>query len=202
VTCENSKAKLGQVHRAHRLASERAAGRRQDGDKKQRTQRQTNCCRIQGYGRGIARKYLGKAHSEKLSNFGKTSREENMAIDESDLAARLMGDMDKRLLDFLKTQVNSFVKWDLVRFFHNNPNTADTAENVARYAGRDPAAIEQELVELAESGVLRCETIGEMTVYSLATDQEMRDLIDQFVLACDDRQFRVKAIYHIIRGMR
>jgi hypothetical protein len=125
-----------------------------------------------------------------------------MAIDESDLAARLMGDMDKRLLDFLKTQVNSFVKWDLVRFFHNNPNTADTAENVARYAGRDPAAIEQELVELAESGVLSCETIGEMRVYSLATDQEMRDLIDQFVLACDDRQFRVKAIYHIIRGMR
>lgn len=125
-----------------------------------------------------------------------------MAIDESDLAARLMGDMDKRLLDFLKTQVNSFVKWDLVRFFHNNPNTADTAENVARYAGRDPAAIEQELVELAKSGVLRCETIGEMRVYSLATDQEMRDLIDQFVLACDDRQFRVKAIYHIIRGMR
>jgi hypothetical protein len=41
-----------------------------------------------------------------------------------------------------------------------------------------------------------------MTVYSLATDREMRSLIEQFVLACDDRQFRVKAIYHIIRGMR
>ena len=125
-----------------------------------------------------------------------------MAINESDLAARLMGDMDTRLLDFLKTRVNSFVKWDLVRFFHDNPNTADTAENVARYAGRDPAAIEQELIELAESGVLHRETVGEMIIYSLATDQEMRDLIDQFVLACDDRQFRVKAIYHIIRGMR
>jgi hypothetical protein len=125
-----------------------------------------------------------------------------MAIDESDFAARLMEDMDTRLLDFLKNQVNSFVKWDLVRFFHENPNTADTAENVARYAGRDSAAIEQELAELATSGVLHRETIGEMSVYSLATDQEMRDLIEQFVLACNDRQFRVKAIYHIIRGMR
>jgi hypothetical protein len=125
-----------------------------------------------------------------------------MAIDESDLAARLMGDMDTRLLDFLKNQVNSFVKWDLVRFFHENPNTADTAENVARYAGRDPAAIEDELAELVASQVLHSETIGDLTVYSLATDQEMRDLIEQFVLACDDRQFRVKAIYHIIRGMR
>jgi len=125
-----------------------------------------------------------------------------MAIDESDLAARLMGDMDDKLLDFLKNQVNSFVKWDLIRFFHENPHTADTAENVARYAGRDPVAIEQELAELAESGVLSREKIGEMTVYSLAIDHEMRELIDQFVQACDDRQFRVKAIYHIIRGMR
>jgi len=125
-----------------------------------------------------------------------------MAIDESDLAARLMEDMDSQLLDFLKNQVNSFVKWDLVRFFHENPNTTDTAKNVARYAGRDPVAIEQELAELAESGVLQRDTVEEMTVYSLATDQEMRDLIEQFVLACNDRQFRVKAIYHIIRGMR
>ncbi len=125
-----------------------------------------------------------------------------MAIDESDLAARLMGDMDDQLLDFLKNQVNSFVKWDLIRFFHENPHTADTAENVARYAGRDPVAIEQELAELAESGVLNREKLGEMTVYSLAIDHEMRELIDQFVQACDDRQFRVKAIYHIIRGMR
>ncbi len=125
-----------------------------------------------------------------------------MAIDESDLAARLMEDMDSQLLDFLKNQVNSFVKWDLVRFFHENPNTTDTAKNVARYAGRDPVAIEQELAELAESGVLQRDTVEEMTVYSLATDQEMRDLIERFVLACNDRQFRVKAIYHIIRGMR
>ena len=125
-----------------------------------------------------------------------------MALYESDLAARLMEDMDTRLLQFLRNQVNSFVKWDLVRFFHENPNTTDTAENVARYAGRDPTAIQVELTELAESGVLRREQVGELTVYSLATDQEMRELIEQFVLACDDRQFRVKAIYHIIRGMR
>lgn len=125
-----------------------------------------------------------------------------MAIEESDLAARLMEDMDSRLLDFLKNQVNSFVKWDLVRFFHENPNTTDTADNIARYAGRDPVAIEHELAELSESGVLQRETVGDLTVYSLATDEEMRGLIEQFVVACNDRQFRVKAIYHIIRGMR
>jgi len=110
--------------------------------------------------------------------------------------------MDPRLLEFLKTKVNSFVKWDLVRFFHENPHTTDTAENVARYAGRDPATIAAELEELTENGVLERRQVGNLTVYSLATDEEMRKLIEQFILACEDRQFRVKAIYHIIRGMR
>ena len=120
----------------------------------------------------------------------------------NDLAARLMGDMAPQLLEFLKNKVNTFVKWDLVRFFHENPNTTDTAENIARYAGRDVGTIEVELDELVGAGVLRRQRIGDLTVYSLIEDAAMRSLVDQFILACDDRQFRVKAIYHIIRGMR
>ncbi len=121
----------------------------------------------------------------------------------NDLAARLMGDMAPQLLEFLKTKVNTFVKWDLVRFFHENPNTTDTAENIARYAGRDVSIIETELDELVATGVLTRQRISDtLTVYSLADDPAMRSLVEQFVLACDDRQFRVKAIYHIIRGMR
>ena len=119
-----------------------------------------------------------------------------------DLAARLMGDMDPELLDFLKTKVNTFIKWDLVRFFHENPHTSDTAANVARYVGRDVGAIDAELGELVGTGVLERQRVGELVVYSLTSDAPMRGLIRQFAQACDDRQFRVKAIYHIIRGMR
>ncbi len=125
-----------------------------------------------------------------------------MGASGNELAARLMGDMDPQLLEFLKTKVNSFVKWDLVRFFHDNPYTTDTAENIARYAGRELSMVDKELVDLAEEGVLQKAHIGDLVVYSLATDSRMRELINRFILACDDRQFRVKAIYHIIRGMR
>lgn len=125
-----------------------------------------------------------------------------MGASGNELAARLMGDMDPQLLEFLKTKVNTFVKWDLVRFFHDNPYTTDTAENIARYAGRDIAMVERELADLAAEGVLQTSMIGGLSVYSLATDARMRELINRFILACDDRQFRVKAIYHIIRGMR
>ena len=120
----------------------------------------------------------------------------------NNLASRLMGDMDPKLLEFLRTRVNSFIKWDLVRFFYENPNTTDTADNIARYAGRDVASIEAELGELVGANVLERHRVGELTVYSLAPDPVMRELVRNFVLACDDRQFRVRAIYHIIRGMR
>lgn len=121
---------------------------------------------------------------------------------ELDLTGRLMADMDPQLLEFLQTKVNSFVKWDLVRFFHDNPHTTDTADNIARYAGRSAETISAELTELSQDGVLEQNQLGDMTVYSLTPDRETRRLLEQFVKASDDRQFRVKAIYHIIRGTR
>ena len=123
-------------------------------------------------------------------------------MDELDLTGRLMADMDPQLLKFLQAKVNSFVKWDLVRFFHDNPHTTDTADNIARYAGRTTDTIRAELTELAQDGVLAESQLGDMAVYSLASDRHIRDLLEQFVKASDDRQFRVKVIYHIIRGTR
>lgn len=119
-----------------------------------------------------------------------------------DFTAKLMNDMDPRLLDFVKTKVNSFIKWDLIRFFYENPNTTDSAENIARYTGRNVVAVEPELDELVDSGVMDKRHMDDLTVYSLASNEQVRKLVDEFVLACEDRHFRVKAVYHIIRGMR
>lgn len=125
-----------------------------------------------------------------------------MAIQSDDFTAKLMDDMDARLLDFIKKKVNSFIKWDLVRFFYGNPNTTDSVENIAKYAGRNIAAVQSELEELVESGVMQMQLVDDISVYSLALDEEMRQLIEKFILACEDRHFRVKAVYHIIRSMR
>ena len=126
-------------------------------------------------------------------------RRRRSAESDLDLTGRLMEDMDPDLLEFLRGKVNSFVKWDLVRFFHENPHTTDTADNVARYAGRNVETIREELAELAEDGVLERNQLGEMVIYSLSSSPEVRGLLDQFVEASGDREFRVKAIYHIVR---
>jgi hypothetical protein len=119
-----------------------------------------------------------------------------------DFTTRLMNDMDPQLLDLVKTKVNSFIKWDLVRFLRENPNTADTAENIAKYIGRNAVTVEPELRELADSQVMEVKSVEGLPVYSLTMDTDTRELIDEFITACEDRHFRVKVIYHIVRGMR
>lgn len=110
--------------------------------------------------------------------------------------------MDDQLLEFLREKVNSFIKWDLIRFFHDNPHTRDTPENIARYTGRDAKTIEHELRGLVSVGVLRTENISGHDVYALVDDEEIRETIHRFMAACHDRQFRVEAIHHVINEMQ
>lgn len=119
-----------------------------------------------------------------------------------DTTSKIMDDMDPALLEFIQSRVNSFIKWDLVRFFHDNPHAVDTAENIARYIGRDARTIDAELKALVRAGVLQQNQVSDVYVYALTNDRQVRELVSQFVTACNDRQFRVKAIYHVIRAMR
>lgn len=110
--------------------------------------------------------------------------------------------MDSKFLDFLRNKINSFVKWDLVRFFHDNPHTKDTLENIACYTSREPQVIARELDELVTVGVLVVEDISGVRVYRLTQDTAVREIIDQFMVACNDREFRVEAIHQVIEGMQ
>jgi len=119
-----------------------------------------------------------------------------------DFTTKLMDDMDPELLALVRTEINSFIKWDLLRFFQENPNTADSIENIAKYLGRSVAIVEPDLNELVESGFMNKQQVGQSVVYSLTTNPERRQQIARFVAASSDRHFRVRAVYHIIRGMR
>ena len=139
---------------------------------------------------------------DQMQEWNPSSTQKRTGPAANDLARRLMDDMDPEVLEFLKTTVNSFVKWDLVIFFYDNPHTTDTAESIARYIGRDASVIQDDLADLVRSAVLEVHTIGDLTVYSLTKDPRVRERLKHFVSASDDRQFRVKAIYHLIRGMK
>jgi hypothetical protein len=107
-------------------------------------------------------------------------------------------DVEPILLDFIKTNVNSFIKWDLIRFFYKNQHIIDTAENIAQYAGRKVPGIEQELDDLVDSGIMVKRGLDGVPIYLLGNDEKMWALMSKFVLACKDRDFRVKVVYHIV----
>lgn len=109
---------------------------------------------------------------------------------------------DAQLLNFVKDKADTFIKWDLIRFFHNNPYAANTAENIARFAARDPRVVEQELGEMVNSGLLEVNDAGSNRVYRYVKDEQVRKLIGNFVVACDDRGFREQAIQLVIEGLQ
>src|SRR5690348_15453400 len=82
---------------------------------------------------------------------------------------------DTRLLDFVREKVDTFVKWELVRFFHDNPYAADSAENIARFAARDVRTVEKDLQALVRSGVLESSVAGNGTtrLYRYIKDQQV-----------------------------
>ncbi len=110
-------------------------------------------------------------------------------------------DMNATWEKFLRERVNSFIKWDLVRFFRDNPHTADTADNIAGFIGRDTRTVQRELDALVKAEVLAAQRAGDTTIYRLSTDRETRHLVTEFVTLCHNRDFRVKAIQAVIKGM-
>ena len=107
----------------------------------------------------------------------------------------------EQLHDFIRYRVNTFIKWDLVRFFHDNPHTKDTAEAIARYVSRDSETVGRALRGLVDSDVLTQENHNGVEVFALASDEAVRDLVGSFMEACHDRQFRITAIRQVIKGM-
>lgn len=148
-----------------------------------------------------AEHHPGRRSPPRSDDGGSTDFADTNGRQPKNLVKRLMSDMDPDLLAFLKTNVDTFIKWDLIHFFHNNPHTLDTAENIARYAGRDVERIAKNLEELAGQGILNRQRLHDMSVYSPSNDPETQAIVDTFVKHCQDRQFRIKAIYYVIHSM-
>lgn len=115
------------------------------------------------------------------------------------LNTRVPQDLDPDLLSFLNTYVDTFIKWELLLFFHQNPGAFDTAEGIARYLGRERGDVQIALEVLKAQGLLDEVVVGSMLVYVLKPNTELREKVQKFVEATNDREFRRKVVYHLIR---
>jgi len=116
------------------------------------------------------------------------------------LMSDIMEEMDQRVLDFIRKHITTFTRWDVIKFCYENPHTLDTAENLARYVGRSASVIQQEAEEMTAEGIFRASSQGGHTVYSLTDDVQIRRLVASLVEGAQDRTFRMKLVYHILRA--
>jgi hypothetical protein len=105
------------------------------------------------------------------------------------------------LLGFILGRVNSFVKWDILRFLKENAGVADTYAGIARYVGRSPEVVESQLQEMAKDGLLTVRSLNGQALFSLTDDAHTLDLIDRFHRGCLNRQFRLRVVYHVAKSM-
>ena len=92
-----------------------------------------------------------------------------------------LSDLDYRWSAFIRDKVNSFTKWDLLRFFYDNPHTLDTADNIAQYIGRELQTVQSALEDLVRSGLVDKEVRGQAAIFRLSKQPETRKTLDDFI---------------------
>lgn len=112
----------------------------------------------------------------------------------------IVEEMDSRTLAFIKKYLTSFTRWDLIRFFAENIHTYDTAEGLAKHTGRPVSLVQQEAANLAADGILTVSAEDENRVYALTLDPDVRRIASELVQAAQERTFRMKLVYHILRA--
>ncbi len=75
--------------------------------------------------------------------------------------------------NLIKRLLSSETKGDLLTLFHRNPGLIDTMEGIALRIGKRGDAIEAEVRDLADLGMLRISKLGDYEVVSLDVKRDM-----------------------------
>lgn len=94
------------------------------------------------------------------------------------------------VIKFVERHVRSLLSWDILVFFHRNPDAVLDMNALASRLGRRVDELEPEVVLLCDDGIIQC--AGGLLRYR--PSPEMRALAEAFVEACQDRSRRLALI--------
>ena len=109
----------------------------------------------------------------------------------------LEGVLGPDMIRFVDANVRSLLTWDILVFFHKNPEAVVDIQGLASRLGRRAEDIEPEIAPLCESGILQC--AGGLARYKPSPD--MRDAVSCFVDACADKGRRLALIALVLHNI-
>ena len=102
----------------------------------------------------------------------------------------LEGVLGPSVMQFVERHVRSLLTWDILVFFHRNPEAVLDPDGLATRLGRRVEELEPEIEELCAGRILQ--RAGGLVRYK--PTPELRDTVGQFVEACQDRGRRLALI--------
>ena len=105
------------------------------------------------------------------------------------------------ILEFVDRYIGQFAAWDVLVYFHENPDTEHDVSAVALDIGRRVSQIEECLASFVEMGIITCDETsqeGEQS-YRYTASPEFRGRMDAFIAACRDRTNRLAIVSRILQ---
>jgi hypothetical protein len=113
--------------------------------------------------------------------------------------------MDGDIEVFIERYANSFVKWEVVQFYHDHPKKWFKLEALADALNRPIKILKKEMQELHELGFLEQEKDGKSFTYQFAPAQTsegkaMEQTLKRFIAICHDREGRLRVVYKLLKN--
>jgi hypothetical protein len=102
----------------------------------------------------------------------------------------LEGVLGPSIMKFVEQYVRSLLTWDVLVFFHRNPDAVLDLEGLASRLGRRVEELQPEVDELCKDKILQC--AGGLIRYR--PSPELRETVGKFVEACQERGRRLALI--------
>ncbi|HEY3317033.1 MAG TPA: hypothetical protein VGK50_01235 [Coriobacteriia bacterium] len=102
----------------------------------------------------------------------------------------LEGVLGPSIMKFVEQHVRSLLTWDILVFFHRNPDAVLDLEGLASRLGRRVDELRPEVDALCQDKILQC--AGGLIRYR--TSAETRETVAKFVEACQERGRRLALI--------
>lgn len=109
----------------------------------------------------------------------------------------LEGVLGPSVTQFVESHVRSLLAWDILVFFHRNPDTALDSATLADRLGRRVEEVEPEVDCLCRGHILNC--VDGVVRYEPTPD--LREQVTMFVEACQDRGRRLALIALVLHSI-
>lgn len=111
-----------------------------------------------------------------------------------------LDEIDVEILDFVDRYIDQFVAWDILAYFHENPDVERKPSGIAMDLGRKTAMVEPSMEMFVRKGILDREPdeAGEPT-YRYAAQAGFRENMDAFVAATRDLTTRLAIVSLVLQ---